>query len=234
MLQLEYTSKKYLVMSEIILNIADNFYSDNIDQSAVNWAIFQDGLDSNPGPSDSDEGRPYYRSCKMLPFSLATVLVDTALLLESEDSAGGNYSNEDLDVVNHTPNQQPYPTTTFIEVIHHPHSGKLAPEYFFRDLPSDTLPITELKTLMRPHSKGWPWAPFRTWADFEFAEVAIQSAMHSRTIKQLIKGVRHSWTDPGHSRITFQDLKDFNQSMHAARQFVVQVCGFLLGFSIFN
>jgi hypothetical protein len=233
MLQLEYTSKKYLVMSEITLNITDNCYSDNIDQSAVNWAISQDGLDSTPGPSDSDEGRPYYRSYKMLPFSLATGLVDTALSLESENSAGGNSSDEDLDV-NHTHNQQPYPTTTFLKVGHHPHSGKLASEYFFRDLPSDTLPITELKNLMRPHSKGRPWALFCTWADFEFGEVAIQSAMHSHTITQLIKGVRHSWTDPGHSRITFQDLKDFNQSMHAARQFVVQICGFLLGFIIFN
>jgi len=50
--------------------------------------------------------------------------------------------------------------------------------------------------------------------------------MHRATIEKLIKGIKQSWTDPGHSRITFQGMKDFKQSMNAARKFVVQVCTF--------
>jgi len=50
--------------------------------------------------------------------------------------------------------------------------------------------------------------------------------MHIATIENLIKGIKQIWTDPGHSQITFQDMKDFKQSMNAARNFVVQVCTF--------
>jgi len=41
--------------------------------------------------------------------------------------------------------------------------------------------------------------------------------MHRATIEKLIKGIKQSWTDPGHSQITFQGMKDFKQSMNAAR-----------------
>ena len=112
-------------------------------------------------------------------------------------------------------------STTFLEIIHHPHSGISDPEFKFRDLPSDCL-TTEVPTVARC-LKGSPWAPFRTRADFEFAETVIQAATHAKTIDRLIKGIRNHWTDPGHSQITFRNVKHFNQSMKAARKFVVQV-----------
>ncbi|KAF8578405.1 hypothetical protein K439DRAFT_1621329 [Ramaria rubella] len=78
---------------------------------------------------------------------------------------------------------RPSISSTYIEIVHHPHSG-LEPEYIFCDLGSPTkAPLSTPPQLA--HGER-PWAPFRTRADFEFAETAVQSAMGAKTIKKLI------------------------------------------------
>ncbi|KAF8586450.1 hypothetical protein K439DRAFT_1646238 [Ramaria rubella] len=51
--------------------------------------------------------------------------------------------------------------------------------------------------------EGKPWAPFRTRGDFEFAELAVQSAMRSKVTAKFLQAITHDWTDPGHSQLTF-------------------------------
>jgi hypothetical protein len=144
---------------------------------------------------------------------------DAASSVESEDPVSD--SDSDASSAGARPNHQ-YTSTTFIEIIHHPHS-KLEPEFIFRDLPAETLLTEEAANTTFQRSQGKPWAPFRTRADFEFAETVIKSATGTDTIDALIKGIQNSWTDPGHSRITFHDVNHLNQSMEAARKYVVQV-----------
>lgn len=149
--------------------------------------------------------------------------------MDSESSSSDSVESEDSieEVTTNSPSRAPdegqHTSTTYIEIIHHPSSG-LEPEFIFQGLPS----LTQATNHQAAHqSKRVPWAPFRTRADFEFAEIVTQSALSSSTIKKLLKGIRHSWTDPGHSRITFENFKDFKQCMEASRKYVVQVSSIL-------
>ncbi|KAF8521655.1 hypothetical protein JB92DRAFT_3275059 [Gautieria morchelliformis] len=114
---------------------------------------------------------------------------------------------------------QPHTSTTFLEIIHHPHSNQQT-EFIFRDLPIP--PPSEDYSRPQSNSTGKPWAPFRTRSDFEFAELVVQSAMKGSTVKRLLKGIRHDWTEPGSTKITFQNKVDFQKSMAAARKFNTQ------------
>ncbi|KAF8514399.1 hypothetical protein JB92DRAFT_3115676 [Gautieria morchelliformis] len=148
-----------------------------------------------------------------------TVSVESegSVSVESEDSM----DETDSDQTTHKAAPQPYPpaSTTFIELRHHPHSGILEPEFIFWDLPSGNLVSEQDRdSPQQCYNTAKPWAPFRTQADFEFSEIAIQSAMHTDSIKRLIMGIKHNWTDPGHSRLTFQDINDFHNTMGFARK----------------
>jgi hypothetical protein len=145
-----------------------------------------------------------------------------AASVESEDSTERSSGDDTSSTDGALDHPRPTTSTTFIEIIHHPHSGILEPEFIFCDLPSAS-PATDLPLLTQHQLLEKPWAPFRTRADFEFAETMVQSAAHKDTIKKLIKGIRYRWTDPGHSHITFRNLKDYTQSLNVARTFVVPV-----------
>ncbi|KAF8520305.1 hypothetical protein JB92DRAFT_3285845 [Gautieria morchelliformis] len=114
---------------------------------------------------------------------------------------------------------QPHTSTTFLEIIHHPHSNQQT-EFIFRDLPIP--PPSEDCSRPQSNSTGKPWAPLHTRSDFEFAELVVQSAMKGSTVKRLLKGIRHDWTEPGSTKITFQNKVDFQKSMAAARKFNTQ------------
>ncbi|KAF8584403.1 hypothetical protein K439DRAFT_1646930 [Ramaria rubella] len=43
--------------------------------------------------------------------------------------------------------------------------------------------------------------------------------MSAKTIKKLIQGIKHDWTDPGHSKITYQNLDDYHQSLNFSRNY---------------
>ena len=111
---------------------------------------------------------------------VASVNAEDAVDSESEDSieeVTTNSPSRAQDEGQHT-------STPYIEIIHHPSSG-LEPEFIFHGLPS----LTQNTNHQAAHqSKRVPWAPFRTRADFEFAETVTQSALS--TIKKLLKGIR--------------------------------------------
>jgi len=50
--------------------------------------------------------------------------------------------------------------------------------------------------------------------------------MHTATIEKLIKGINKAGKTLATVKSLFQGMKDFKQSMNAARKFVVQVCTF--------
>jgi len=170
---------------------------------------------------------------------MATIRVENPIDSDSEDS--NSVESEDSTEGGHVitnsskrvPDQGQHTSTTYIEIIHHPSSG-IEPQFIFQNLPS--LPDTTDHSHHQPtiQSTGKPWAPFHTRADFEFAETVIQSALSAPTIKKFLKGIKHDWTDPGHSRITFKGFKDFKQSMGAARNYVVQVSWFSFFLILYN
>ncbi|KAF8581179.1 hypothetical protein K439DRAFT_1647974 [Ramaria rubella] len=47
--------------------------------------------------------------------------------------------------------------------------------------------------------------------------------MGAKTIKKLIRGIKHDWTDTGHCKLTYRNLDDYHQSSHYSRNYVVQV-----------
>ncbi|KAF8584594.1 hypothetical protein K439DRAFT_1646883 [Ramaria rubella] len=86
------------------------------------------------------------------------------------------------------PQSCPGTSTTFLEIKHHPHTG-LEPEFIFCDLPV-ILQDSENNSEASHSDPGTLWAPFRTQADFEFAEMTVQAAMHGDTIKRLLHGIK--------------------------------------------
>ncbi|KAF8582039.1 hypothetical protein K439DRAFT_1647685 [Ramaria rubella] len=123
---------------------------------------------------------------------------------QSEDSIGSESAgSHDEPLLRQT---CPAASMTYIEIEHHPHSG-LETEFIFHDLPSQSMGL---------HPSG------HSITNFEFAETAVQSAIGAKPIKKLIKGIKHEWTDPGHSKLSFQNLEDYNQSLNSARSYVVQ------------
>jgi len=123
---------------------------------------------------------------------------DIASSVESEDPAEYPCSDDDPDETWGAPDHWQFTSSSFLEIIQHPHSGIKKPEFIFCDLSSAGL--EENLALHTQHCLGGkPRAPFHTQADFEFSETVIGSAMHRATIEKLIKGIKQSWTDPGHS-----------------------------------
>lgn len=73
-----------------------------------------------------------------------------------------------------------------IRVKYHPHSGRI----------SETLPFEEFgrkrdsaSTQCTPNET--PWKPFRSQADFEFAEIALDAALNQQQVEALIKLFHH-------------------------------------------
>ncbi|KAF8573744.1 hypothetical protein K439DRAFT_1624846 [Ramaria rubella] len=113
---------------------------------------------------------------------------DDRISVESEDKSSSGDSNDNADL---TAALQSYPgtSTTFLEIKHHPHTG-LEPEFIFHDLPV-IIQDSENNSDASHSDPGKPWAPFCTRADFEFAEITVQAAMHGNTIKRLLHGIKN-------------------------------------------
>ena len=107
----------------------------------------------------------------------------------------------------------------YIEVIHHPHSGK-SPTIIPLDSRSPSEDHPSL-VFLRPNCLAKPWAPFRNHSDFEFTEEVINQGFPKKSINKLLQGFHGRWAT--NTFLTFQNYKDLDQSMAAARKFVVQV-----------
>jgi len=86
---------------------------------------------------------------------------DIASSVESEDPAEDPCSDDDPDPTGGAPDHQQFTSSTFLEIIHHPHSGIKELEFIFCDLSSAGL--EENLALQAQHCLGGkPWAPFHT------------------------------------------------------------------------
>jgi len=66
----------------------------------------------------------------------SVVTADIASSVESEDPAEDPCSDDDPDPTGEVPDHRQFTSSTFLEIIHHPHSGMKEPEFIFCDLSS--------------------------------------------------------------------------------------------------
>jgi hypothetical protein len=104
--------------------------------------------------------------------------------------------------------------TMYIKIVHHPHSGSKEPDIIplqgdhiqaFEDHPS--VPQAMLK----------PWAPFRSRADFEYIETAVQGLLNEDIVNKQLYGLHNGWAEK--SSITLRSYADVERSLAAARQY---------------
>ncbi|KIJ46695.1 hypothetical protein M422DRAFT_249859 [Sphaerobolus stellatus SS14] len=134
---------------------------------------------------------------------------DRDIDLESEDEPQLDHQQSSSRITNGPP-------SSFIEVIHHPHSGKHTPTI----IPLDELGengSARLRTIPKPQMK--PWAPFRTRSDFEFTEQVVTKCFSKDTVDVLLDGLHGRWAKS--TTITLRNHRDVNISLEAARKFGV-------------
>ncbi|KIJ29756.1 hypothetical protein M422DRAFT_188008, partial [Sphaerobolus stellatus SS14] len=107
---------------------------------------------------------------------------------------------------------------SFIEIRYHPHSGNLNTTIIPLNNPQEKEPGSNTGCVLSSITK--PWAPFRTRANFEFAEDMVKSGLHSESIKKLLEGFNGRWATQ--TLISMKNFADFQDSLAAARHFSVQ------------
>ncbi|KAF8584404.1 hypothetical protein K439DRAFT_1616705 [Ramaria rubella] len=119
----------------------------------------EDSSTSGPSPSQdvTSAGTHKAQLNVMIPdFDVQNNLM--AISVESEDSDSLSSDPEStFGSDSEEPARCPTISSTYIEIVHHPHSG-LELEYVFRDLPPS--PKAPLSTQPRPAHGERPWAPF--------------------------------------------------------------------------
>jgi hypothetical protein len=68
-----------------------------------------------------------------------------------------------------------------------------------------------------------PFAPFRTLADFEYTETAVQGLLPRHLIDKQLAGICGLWCPSG-SNLTIKNYADMKKSLDAAREYGVRVC----------
>ncbi|EGO31125.1 hypothetical protein SERLADRAFT_432782 [Serpula lacrymans var. lacrymans S7.9] len=117
-------------------------------------------------------------------------------------------------------NVQQISSATFIQVVHHPQSGKHDPVI----IPLDSvIPSADQGN----HEAGLgsaleikPWAPFRNRADFEYAETAVKGLLSKAIVNTQLYGIHHGWAD--NTNITFRNYADIEKTLQVARAQYVQ------------
>jgi hypothetical protein len=113
-----------------------------------------------------------------------------------------------------------HPTST-VSLLHETNAAHSGLDEFLQHLPSQR-----------------PWAPFRTRADFEVAELATRLLAKGDDLKDLICGVgtpvhdammdiagyQHLWDWHDETKVTFTLIKDFESTLARARTYVLGVC----------
>src|SRR5882724_4754758 len=121
----------------------------------------QPALDSDADLAE--ESKPFlYLFAESNYYSFNSVATaNIASSVESEDPAEDPSSDDDPDPTGGAPDHWQFTSSTFLEIIHHPHSGIKEPEFIFCDLSSAGL--EENFAFQSQHCLGGkPWAPFHT------------------------------------------------------------------------
>ncbi|KAK7020981.1 hypothetical protein R3P38DRAFT_3397478 [Favolaschia claudopus] len=64
---------------------------------------------------------------------------------------------------------------------------------------------------------GRPWAPWNSLADFGYTESAVKGVLSKDIIDMQLKGLSGPWSNPGGSRITMKDYRDYKLYLAKAR-----------------
>ena len=127
-----------------------------------------------------------------------------------------------------SPQNSPYlEPTSFIEVIHHPHSGKATSTVIHIDKLIPLLPDSSSQSSVPWNTpKEKPWAPFRTWPYFEFAEIVVTQSTNILTVNILLSGFHRRWAPKTY--LTFHNANGLQKSLSTARHFSIQVSPLLV------
>lgn len=109
--------------------------------------------------------------------------------------------------------------STFIKIINHPHSGVSDPITI--PLKGTSSSDSNAISILQPQMEGKPWAPFRTHADFKYAETAVLGLLSKKLVNKQLHGIQNGWSSD--SAITFHSYTDMEQSLQAARTYGVSV-----------
>lgn len=169
-----------------------------------------DRCEAEPSSTQNDIGEPGWNLLLFeLLLTLSSVVDNNSDGMDDIESEDEPESQDLLRLL--SDDSQKY--NTFIEVYHHPHSGKDTPTVIPLDDPT--------KIHSSPHSvkpliaSAKPWAPFRTHADFEFAELAVTECLSKMAINRILKGYHDHWAKK--TTITFKGHSDLQASLSAAR-----------------
>lgn len=106
----------------------------------------------------------------------------------------------------------------FIKIIPHPHSLDPAPTI----IPFTLSPALNASgPIFQPWSSPWPWAPFRTLADFEYTETAIQGLLSKALVNKQLAGINSRWAVG--SNLSIKNYNDMEKALTQARKHTVQV-----------
>ncbi|TFY63623.1 hypothetical protein EVG20_g6237 [Dentipellis fragilis] len=110
------------------------------------------------------------------------------------------------------------PESFFIEIVPYPTSGQ-KPTIIPLDSADSETPVHDRQSSAVPEAISNPWRPFRNLADFQYAEIAVNSHKTNWAIDEELKGIHGGWASD--TVISFKTHKDLEVSLAAARHFVV-------------
>lgn len=117
----------------------------------------------------------------------------------------------------------------FFKVVYHPHSQRPdsiipldgSPNSLLDDAPAI------LGTGPRPLlSTTRPWAPFRSYADFSFAEQMVNQRVSGHNVDTYLHLINSEWSRGG-SALSFRSHHDLRNALDAAQKLVIPVRGCL-------
>ena len=123
-------------------------------------------------------------------------------------------ASESVDAGERQPSPQP---STFIKIIHHPHSLVAEPTI----IPLEGKNTIMAQSTVLPQEDNGPWAPFCTRADFEYTETAVKGLLSKPIVDARLRGINSSWSE--RSKITLRSHADMEDSLRAARTYGVEV-----------
>jgi hypothetical protein len=169
-------------------------------------------------------GDPGPKRCMMM----VSTIIFHQLQLPSPDSAAKDVEMGDPGPFpgpdEHAPEPAPLlPSRNYIEILSHPDSGVRKSTIIPLDSHTPAPPEGPENFLLEELQR--PWAPFRTRADFEYTATAVVGGLSKEIIDLQLRGITGPWSVGG-SKLTIQNSAEMEQSLAAAREYVVRVCAF--------
>ncbi|KIJ53226.1 hypothetical protein M422DRAFT_242353 [Sphaerobolus stellatus SS14] len=142
---------------------------------------------------------------------------------EDFDTGNDNEIESEDDTKTHPSSLDPVPRTPsmFIQIFHHPHSGKHAPTIInLNSSLTNTTFISNSSQFAALYPGSRPGALFRTRSDFEFIKEVVTECLRPKTIDKMLNGYHGSWAK--NISLTVQNHKDVTLSLAAARKFGIE------------